>query len=717
MLVDNRCISLTIVKMLTLACAYNYIPMKRAVLLSSLGIFSLGLTAQTSTTSDTTNIKAVEISSLPGNASRAKAPRSISFIDAEEIKNIRPASITDVLELVTGVDVRQRGPMGIQTDISVRGGTFNQTALIIDGVRWSAPQTGHHLFDIPLDPEDISKIEVVRGGLSPIAGTGAMVGAVNIITNVGSEDKTTGTAEVGSFGWKRIKATADFGTDTFRHRITFSNAATTGYRSDSLGLNPDSSGVNQDYLTYTNNDASSTRLSYSGVTDTKAGLFKIRLASVEKAFGAQNYYTSTYPMQYEETTSFQAQASLFNSFETSLGSLDLFTALYQRRHTDHFELYREGEGFYIPNTDGVLEMSKDSLFSLQSWNVINNNITRTTGATLSASLKSSAGITTIYGDVREEALASGNLGVDSIYVFGDSTVYSKGERRMTKDLSFTHNVTFGKFSATGSLGITHRDKDFGVFIMPGANFALSLDNADNYVVFGSANRSLRRPTFTNYYYGAHGAIGNIDLEPEWADNFEVGTRLNFRNDVFESIVVEAAVFHRQSHNLIDWIRFDDPDLSDTTNTTTVLDGVTYEYENTYATNISEMDFTGFELGLQLKDNHGQTLGLSYMQMGSSFDDFGFESVYTNDFLTNVVSAQVQTKLPFDFNLNIRYTNQLRNNDDAESVNLLYLTLERTFMEKYNAYVGVNNLLNSDYTDIGNVHQPGRWLKAGFNFTF
>ena len=704
--------------MIALNCTYNYISMKSAILLSSLGLFSLGLAAQTSTTSDTTNIKAVEISSLPGNASRAKAPRSISFIDAQEIKNCKAASITDVLELVTGVDVRQRGPMGIQTDICVRGGTFNQTALIIDGVRWSAPQTGHHLFDIPLDPEDISKIEVVRGGLSPIAGTGAMVGAVNIVTNVGSEDKTTGSAEIGSFGWKRIKATADFGTaaGTFRHRITFSNAATTGYRIDSLGVNPDSLGVNQDYLTYTNNDASSTRLSYSGVTDTKAGLVKIRLASVEKAFGAQNYYSSDYPMQYEETTSLQAQASLFNSFATSFGSLDLFTALYQRCHKDHFELYREGEGFYIPNADGVLEMSKDSLVSLQSWNAINNNITRTTGATLSASLKSPAGITTIYGDVREEALASGNLGVDSIYVFGDRTVYSKGERRITKDLSFTHNVILSKFSATGSLGITHRDKDFGVFLMPGVNLALSLDHAENYVVFGSANRSLRRPTFTNYYYGAHGAIGNIDLEPEWADNFEVGTRLNFSNDIFESIVVEAAVFHRQSHNLIDWIRFEDPNLVDT-DTSTVLDGVTYEYGNTYASNISEIDFTGFELGLKLKDKLGRTLALSYMKMGSLFDDFGFESVYANDFLTNVVSTQVQTTLPFDFSLNIRYTSQLRNNEDAESVNLLYLTLERTFMDKYNAYVGVNNLLDSDYTDIGNVHQPGRWLKTGLNITF
>jgi iron complex outermembrane receptor protein len=703
-----------------LAYTHNYILMKRAILLSSLGIFSLGLTAQTSMTADTTSVNAAEITSLPGVVTPAKAPRSISIVDAEEIKNTRPASITDALELVTGVDVRQRGPMGIQTDFSVRGGTFNQTALIIDGVRWSAPQTGHHLFDIPLDPEDISKIEVVRGGFSPITGTGAMAGAVNIITSPGSENKTSVSVERGSFDWLRYKGTADFGTDKIRHRISYSTASTSGYSDDILNFNPDSLGVNQNSLTYTNNDASSTRFSYLGAADTKAGLVKVRLSSVEKAFGAQNYYTSDFPMQYEETSVLQGQVSLTNSFETGLGNLDLFVAACQRRHTDHFELYRVGEGFYNLNEDGVYEMGSDSVVSLQNWNVINDNISRTTGATASASLLSGAGLTTIYGDIREEALASGNLGLDSIYVFEDSTFYTKGERRITKDLSLMHNVNWGRFSATGSLGITHRDEDFGVFLMPGANFAMALDADENYILFGSANRSLRRPTFTNYYYGAHLAIGNLDLEPEWADNFEVGARLNFSNEFFESIVVEAAVFQRQGHNLIDWIRFDDPNLCDTI-TSAELDGAIYEYGSTYATNISERSFTGIELGLQLQDRHGRMIGVSYTQMESTADELEYVSVYSNDFLLNSLSAQVQMTLPFDVNLNIRFSHQQRNRMEEDvlidPVSLLNINVNRTFMDKYNAYVGVNNLLDSDYSDIGNVQQPGRWIKAGLNFAF
>ena len=93
-------------------------------------------------------------------------------------------SITEALEFVPGMDVRTRGAWGVQTDISIRGGSYEQTSLRIDGVRWSAPHTGHHLMNIPIDPEDLGHVEVVRSGSGPWAGIGAFAGGILMETSV-----------------------------------------------------------------------------------------------------------------------------------------------------------------------------------------------------------------------------------------------------------------------------------------------------------------------------------------------------------------------------------------------------------------------------------------------------------------------------------------------------------------------------------------------------
>ena len=81
------------------------------------------------------------------------SPRTLVVVGAQEATQTGAASLGDVLEAVPGMDVRSRGPVGVQADLSVRGGTFEQTALWVDGVRWSAPHTGHHLMDLPVAKE------------------------------------------------------------------------------------------------------------------------------------------------------------------------------------------------------------------------------------------------------------------------------------------------------------------------------------------------------------------------------------------------------------------------------------------------------------------------------------------------------------------------------------------------------------------------------------
>ncbi|MDA7743576.1 Plug domain-containing protein, partial [Flavobacteriales bacterium] len=140
------------------------------------------------------------------------------------------ASIAEALEFIPGMDVRTRGAWGVQTDISIRGGSYEQTALRIDGVRWSAPHTGHHLMNIPIDPEDLGHVEVVRSGSGPWAGIGAFAGGVLMETSVDEAGtKASVTAELGSFNWTRLRANAQISTGKMRHSFSLSQAKTDGY--------------------------------------------------------------------------------------------------------------------------------------------------------------------------------------------------------------------------------------------------------------------------------------------------------------------------------------------------------------------------------------------------------------------------------------------------------------------------------------------------------
>src|SRR5260221_3583857 len=90
-------------------------------------------------------------------------------------------TLVDFLRLDPSIDVRERAPNGLQADISIRGGTFGQTLVLVDGQRMNDAQSGHHNMDIPLPVEAISRIEVLRGSGSTLYGSDATGGGSNNI--------------------------------------------------------------------------------------------------------------------------------------------------------------------------------------------------------------------------------------------------------------------------------------------------------------------------------------------------------------------------------------------------------------------------------------------------------------------------------------------------------------------------------------------------------
>ena len=108
--------------------------------------------------------------------------RNIIIIDRESIENSPSLSIAELLQNIAGIDIRRRGVNGIQADLSIRGGTFDQSLVLINGVNMSDPQTGHHLMNIPVDLEMVERIEILKGPGARRYGQNAFAGAINIVT-------------------------------------------------------------------------------------------------------------------------------------------------------------------------------------------------------------------------------------------------------------------------------------------------------------------------------------------------------------------------------------------------------------------------------------------------------------------------------------------------------------------------------------------------------
>jgi vitamin B12 transporter len=100
----------------------------------------------------------------------SSATRSLSVLTQEMIVSFGAQSIAELLATTNGVDIRARSPYGIQSDVSIRGADYEQTLILLDGVKLSDPQTGHHNLDLPVDLNNIEQIEILRGSGAKLFG-------------------------------------------------------------------------------------------------------------------------------------------------------------------------------------------------------------------------------------------------------------------------------------------------------------------------------------------------------------------------------------------------------------------------------------------------------------------------------------------------------------------------------------------------------------------
>ena len=132
---------------------------------------------------------------------------SVLTISREEIQKSTATNVSELLQQIAGLDIRRRGAEGMQADLYIRGGSFDQTLLLIDGLKVEDPQTGHHTMNMTLPLEVIEKIEITKGSSGRIYGQNAFTGAINIITKKDIENNISLSLTGGSFDQKRAAVT------------------------------------------------------------------------------------------------------------------------------------------------------------------------------------------------------------------------------------------------------------------------------------------------------------------------------------------------------------------------------------------------------------------------------------------------------------------------------------------------------------------------------
>jgi iron complex outermembrane receptor protein len=227
---------------------------------------------------------------------------------------------TNYLQLDSSIDLRQRAPDGLQGDLSIRGSTFAQTLVLINGLRMNDVQSSHHDMDLPLPTESLERIEVLRGAGSTFYGSDAVGGTINFITTAPNYSQFRVSSAVGNFGINQESVSASLVKAKLDEQLSVARDFSSGFRPD------------RDYR-------SLIIFSNTGI-QTSLGRTLIMLGYGDKPFGADQFYGNF--------SSWERTKSWFTGLKQDIGSKTEFDLAY-RRHSDEFILFRDRPSIYENN--------------------------------------------------------------------------------------------------------------------------------------------------------------------------------------------------------------------------------------------------------------------------------------------------------------------------------------------------------------------------------
>jgi len=429
--------------------------------------------------------------------------RDIQIITQKDIEALPARSLNEVLSFIGGVDIRQRGPFGTQTDISMDGGTSEQVLVLVNGVKMLDSQTAHNMMNIPIPLTAIDHIEVIRGAAARIYGINALTGAINIVTKKGNRSAVIADAQGGSsfkdkeendgsgiYGGAIGEVTGIYGTERQSQLLAVSFSDYNGQRYNSAAKN--------------------TRLFYNGhykINDNNS--LQAMAGYAHSLFGANGFYAAPNDINSEELV----KSSLFSISSThQWNNFSISPRISDRYGEDDYRFYRD-------------DFSRGR----------SQHYTNALMLELNSSLVTEYGSFGFGWESRLEKINSSNIGKHQRDNHG---AYAEFKSQLSKKLK-------------GSAGIyANYNTDFGWQIYPGIDLAYLVDL--HWKLSASIGSGQRIPSFTDLHLDQRpGNVGNPLLQPENAWNYEGNVQYSRERFQFK-----MGYFYRNISDFIDWVRVD-----------------------------------------------------------------------------------------------------------------------------------------------------------------
>ncbi len=643
--------------------------------------------------SDTIDINEISIESTRTPLLFNESARVIFIISKEEIKSMPVQSVQDLLENISSIDVRQRGAEGVQADIGIRGGTFEQTLILINGFKINDVQTGHHNMNLPIDIENIDKIEILEGPGGRVFGTNAYSGAINIITNTKKEDKIKFSIFGGEHDYYGLNAGLSYNYKKLNNNLSLTYKKSNGYLEDDSINNTDFDIIN---------------IFYQSRLDTKIANFFYQAGYTNKSFGANSFYTPAYPWQYEQTKTFFSSFKIIRKQE----NYKLVANIYMRRQHDRFELFREDK-FHRSGSYFVSEINDTAKFVpgiFEDWNYYkghNYHQSNVITGEIKYDLRTNAGKTAVGVEYSNAHILSNVLGeeLDNPEDVPNESYgkFTKSKNRYNINLYGEHVFSFNKFLASAGISANYNE-DYSWNFSSGVDFSYKLTN--NIKSFASINQAVRLPSFTDLYYAGPSDIGNPDLKPEKAISYETGVKFINKN-----ITGQVSIFQRNGKNTIDRVKLNEDD-------------------KWQSQNITELTVLGGEISI--KYNFERNMFVKNIRIAYAYTDITkqsneYISNYMLDYLKHKVVSSLNHRIFGRFSASWQYRYEKREGSyyaydlntrtfdtNKKKYKNIFITDLKIFWQnnRFNIFTEASNLFNINYKELGNIKMSGRWIKAG-----
>ncbi len=611
------------------------------------------------------NLSEATVTASRAKIAADKAARVVSVITRGQIERAGATSVNDLLKLTVGVDVRQRGGFGVQSDISINGGSFDQITVLLNGVSVNNPQTGHLVSDFPVSPDEIERIEILEGAAGRLFGSQAFSGAINVVTRKVVKNSLRANVAAGSFGTVEAGANAGFVTGGFSHFVSGNFTRSDGGTENSafnLG-----------------------NAFYNGTYKDKGVQASWQAGLAAKEYGANTFYSAAYPNQWESNTRIIASAKA----ETQ-GKIHIAPQISWIRSTDHFELIRRsprGENFHRNDVFS---------FSANAWT------------------EWLLGRTAVGAELRSENILSSNLGrpLDSarhVQINGHKgNFYTHSDHRTDVNYFVEHSVVAGAFTfSAGMLANRNTAVDEKFRLYPGVD--ISCRPGGGLRLFASWNKAMRLPTFTDLYYKSPTQEGNVGLRPEKVSSTKIGAE--WRNSWAEASL--QGYFNRGA-DMIDWVMYSAEDIYHSAN---------FKLDNCGFSVNAAADFrsllnANFPIGRV-------SLAYAYIHQNKKDGKGVYRSNYAMEYLRHKFVAtldhKIVSRLTASWSLRwqkregtyISYSGGQNAGTLKEYPSYALLNLKLSWRQPhYEIFATADNLTARKYRDFGSIVQPRCWAMAG-----